>query len=213
MPGGVGADVRAATGSESSVGQTRPLRARQPQSASTAANTAHCVADTVVCAASSVAGGVARPSPSWTASGTAQYKTPLMARNADTSAAWGLSLWFDSAFSGGRLSLNYQWRGSGYNYQAGSKVELGTVSLLCARLSSSDSDRRSCGSAAVWPNANTAGTGGASNRYLTVGEDPTQSRYWTDYVCEVLVYSRSLTTAEVLAVESYLIGKWGISRQ
>jgi len=156
---------------------------------------------------------VCRPSSSWTASGTANYKSPLMARNADGSAAWGLTFYFDQSLGAGRLALNIMWRGAGYNYSGGSKVDLGTVSLLCGRLSSSDSDRRNCGSSNAWPNSYTAGTGGASNRFLTIGADDNQLRYWTDYVCEVLVYSRSLTTAEVLSIESYLIGKWGITRQ
>jgi len=155
---------------------------------------------------------VARPSSSWTA-GTANFKTPLMARNSDGSSAWGICLYNDAGVGTGRLSLTHQWRGAGYNNTAGSVVATGVFQLFSAVISATGTDRRVSGSSSNYPATLTAGTGGASNRYLTVGEDPTQSRYWTDYVAEVLAYSRALTTAEVLSIESYLIAKWGISRQ
>jgi hypothetical protein len=155
---------------------------------------------------------VCRPSSSWTTS-TANFKSPLMARNSDGSSTWGMLIFFDPTFFSGRLVTNYFWRNAGYNSGFGANISVGAVQLMAVRISASDSDRRTSGSASPVLVTNTAGTGGASNRYLTVGEDPTQSRYWTDYVCEVLVYSRSLTTAEVLSIESYLIAKWGITRQ
>jgi spore coat protein U-like protein len=155
---------------------------------------------------------VCRPSSSWTAS-TANFKAPLMARNADQTLAWGICPYNDTSIGTGRLSLTHMWRGAGYNNAAGPAVTIGAVQLLAAVISATGTDRRSCGSSSTYPATLTAGTGGASNRYLTVGEDPTTLRYWTDYVAEVLAYSRALTTAEVLSIESYLIAKWGITRQ
>lgn len=158
---------------------------------------------------------VCRPTSSWTAAsnGTSNNKTPLFARNADASSSWGMVLQWQTSNTGGRLSLNYQWRGIGFNYSTGPRVSLGALQVLAVRLSASDSDQRASGSSSQYPATLTSGTGGASDRYLTVGEDPTQSRYWSDYVAEVIVYSRSLAASEVLSVESYLINKWGITRQ
>jgi hypothetical protein len=153
---------------------------------------------------------VARPSASWTTS-TANFKSPLLARNADATLGWGMALYNDAASN--RLTLNYLWRGAGGNYSYGPRVDTGSLQVFTAVLAASPQDRRVSGSSGNYTTSLTAGTGGASNRYLTVGEDPTQSRYWTDYVAEVLVYSRTLTTAEILSIESYLISKWGITRQ
>jgi hypothetical protein len=153
---------------------------------------------------------VARPSSSWTTS-TANFKCPLLARNSDATFGWGLALYNDAASN--RLALNFLWRGAGGNYSYGPRVDIGSLQVFAAVLAASPQDRRVSGSSGNYTTSLTAGTGGASNRYLTVGEDPTQSRYWTDYVAEVLAYSRALTTAEVLSIESYLIAKWGISRQ
>jgi hypothetical protein len=153
---------------------------------------------------------VARPSSSWTTS-TANFKCPLAARNADATFGWGMALYNDAASN--RLILNYLWRGNGGNYSYGPRVDVGSLQVLAAVFSASPQDRRVSGSSGNYTTSITAGTGGASNRYLTVGEDPTQSRYWTDYVAEVLVYSRALSTAEMLSIEAYLIAKWGIIRQ
>ena len=152
---------------------------------------------------------VCRPLSTWTLA-NGNNKTPLFARNVDASASWGIVLQSD----GTRLTIQYQWRGIGYNVAPlGPRVDVGEIQLLALRISASNPDKRNCGSSYQVTASPTAGTGGASNRYLTVGEDPTQARYWSDCVAEVLVYSRSLTTAEVLSIEAYLIAKWGITRQ
>jgi hypothetical protein len=154
---------------------------------------------------------VCRPSPSWTVNGTANFKVPLAARNVDATAGWGMSLYYDATAS--RQTLNYFWRNAGGNASYGPRADVGVVQVFTIAFAATSPDRRVCGSSSAYSASLTSGTGGASNRYLTVGEDPTQSRYWTDYVAEVLAYSRALTTAEVLSIESYLIAKWGISRQ
>lgn len=152
---------------------------------------------------------VCRPSSTWTYTnnGTFANKTPLLAR--EGSFTWGMVQAYDSATYGQRPTLNWFWRGVGFNYQNGPQIRGGVVSLYCVRFGASDSDRRVSGDASRLGGL-TSGTGGAATTFLQVGQDQGLSRWWTDYIAEVIVYSRSLGTDEMRGVESYLINKWAI---
>jgi hypothetical protein len=138
---------------------------------------------------------------------TANNKTPLFGRDSTTSNSYGINL---STISG-NLALNVQWRGGGFNAVDGPTVAKGTPQLLVGSLNTTTRFRRVNGTAANVALAATAGTNAAAGNFLTIGEDPTQLRYWSDLIGEILVYDRTLTTDEIKKVEAYLGKKYGIT--
>jgi hypothetical protein len=138
---------------------------------------------------------------------TANNKTPLYGRDSTTSNAYGINL----SNVSGNLALNVQWRGFGFNMINGPTVAKGTPQLLVGSLNTTTRFRRVNGTAANVAMAGTAGTNAAAGNFLAIGEDPTQLRYWSDLIGEILVYDRTLTTDEIKKVESYLGKKYGIT--
>lgn len=138
---------------------------------------------------------------------TANNKTPLYGRDSTTSNSYGINL---STISG-NLALNVQWRGAGFNALNGPTVTKGVPQLLTCALNATTRFRRVNGTSADVAVAGTAGTNSAAGNYLTIGEDPTQLRYWSDLIGEILVYDRTLTTDEIKKIESYLGKKYGIT--
>lgn len=134
------------------------------------------------------------------------YKAPLFGRDIDTFNALGLLLYVDGA----TLTLNRMWRGQGHNFNGGPAVARGVPQLFAATVGSASSDRRVNGNSSTTTGA-TPGSNAAAGRFLHIGEDPTQLRYWKGAIAEVLVYDRTLTTDEIKKVESYLGKKYGIT--
>lgn len=58
-------------------------------------------------------------------------------------------------------------------------------------------------------NPNTA-TGATINQ-LYIGADATSSNYYHGYLGEILIYTKALSTAEILSAEANLKSKWGIA--
>jgi hypothetical protein len=152
---------------------------------------------------------VCRPSSTFTTT-TGNNISPLLARNSDNSAAYGMVMGYDSSSYGQRMTLNWFWRGTGFNFNNGPELTLGSMSVFCVRLGASNSDRRVNTDCSRWTGV-TAGTGGASNAFLIVGGDVGIGRFWKDYIAECIVYSRDLSTSELRSVEGYLVAKWGVS--
>lgn len=137
----------------------------------------------------------------------ANNKTPLYGRDSTTANSYGINL---STISG-NLALNVTWRGGGFNALDGPTVAKGTPQLLAGTLNTTTRFRRVNGTAANGTLAATAGTNAAAGNFLTIGEDPTQLRYWSDLIGEILVYDRTLTTDEIKTIEAYLGKKYGIT--
>ena len=138
---------------------------------------------------------------------TANNKTPLSGRDSTVANSYGINL---STISG-NLGLNVAWRGLGYNGIDGPTVAKGAPQLLAGTLSTTTRFRRVNGTQANITLAATAGTNAAAGNFLTIGEDPHQSRYWSDLIGEILVYDRTLTTDEIKKIEAYLGKKYGIT--
>lgn len=138
---------------------------------------------------------------------TANNKTPLYGRDSTTSNAYGINL---STISG-PLALNVAWRGLGFNAIDGPTVAKGVPQLLVGTLNTTTRFRRVNGTAANTSFSGTAGTNAAAGNFLHIGEDPTQLRWWSDLIGEILVYDRTLTTDEIKKVEAYLGKKYGIT--
>jgi hypothetical protein len=143
---------------------------------------------------------------------TANNKTPLYGRNASgAGASYGINLTTATPASG-TLGLSVQWRGAGFNFVGSPPVAKGVPQLLVGRPAATGRLRRVNGSGSeVTSSPPAAGTDAAAGNFLHIGEDPTQNRFWSDLIAEVLVYDRDLTLAEIAKIEGYLGKKWGIT--
>jgi hypothetical protein len=142
---------------------------------------------------------------------TANNKTPLFGRNSSgAGASYGINLTTDSPASG-TLGLGVQWRGAGFNAAGGPPVAKGVPQLFVGRPAATGRLRRVNGSGSESVTSVAAGTDAAAGNFLHIGEDPTQIRFWSDLIAEVLVYDRDLTLAEIAKIEGYLGKKWGIT--
>jgi hypothetical protein len=100
----------------------------------------------------------------------------------------------------------------GFNLAGGPPVAKGVPQLFVGRPAATGRLRRVNGSGSeTTTSAPAAGTGAAAGNFLHIGEDPTQIRFWSDLIAEVLVYDRDLTLAEIAKIEGYLGKKWGIT--
>lgn len=114
---------------------------------------------------------------------------------------------------GTTLTVNIQWRGSGFNQPPGPSITTGTPAIFTVAASPLRRTRRvsgSIGSAAYDTAAFAAGSGLTSQAFFEIGQDPTQLRWFNGVVAEIIVYSRTLSTTEIMEVEGYLGTKWGI---
>ncbi len=143
---------------------------------------------------------------------TANNKAVIFGRNSsDAGASYGLNLTTNAPASG-TVGLAVSWRGLGFNYSGGPGVAKGTPQLLVGRVSAAGRLRRVNGTGSLDTTTLPAsGTNAAAGNFLVLGEDPTQLRYWSDRIAEVLVYDRDLSVTEIATIESWLGKKWGIT--
>ena len=114
---------------------------------------------------------------------------------------------------GTTLTVNIQWRGAGYNQPPGPSITTGTPAIFTVAAAATYRERRVSGvvgstdySGATFA----AGSGLTSQAFFEIGQDPTQLRWVNGVVAEIIVYSRTLSTTEIMEVEGYLGTKWGI---
>ena len=101
------------------------------------------------------------------------------------------------------------WRGSGFDATVGGQVLNATQTLL-ATIDASTLTLRVNGAVGTLAGTYTAGSS-ESNAVYRLGQDGNLSRWFSGLMGEVLLFSRTLTTAELVSVERYLARKWGVT--
>ena len=145
--------------------------------------------------------------PSTAIAASAHSNKPFLFLRGDTSL--GIVMQHD----GTTLTVNIQWRGAGYNQPPGPSITTGTPAIFTVAAAATYRKRRVSGvvgstdySGATFA----AGSGLTSQAFFEIGQDPTQLRWVNGVVAEIIVYSRTLSTTEIMEVEGYLGTKWGI---
>jgi hypothetical protein len=133
---------------------------------------------------------------------TADYPGVIQARN---STANGLLI--NGPANPNRWTM--MWRNTGFDATVGGEV-LNARQIVLSTIDASTLTVRVNGAVGTLSGTYTAGSN-ESNAVYRMGRDGTLSRYFSGLMGEVLLFSRTLTTAELVSVERYLARKWGVT--